>query len=83
MAVLDVALRHFALVDLHFGWEIRAECLLQQRITFVFFVSQDARSDVELSCFARLDNQNSATFLCYSSAEGETMVITIGLLVRY
>ena len=51
MAVLDIILRHFTFIDLHFlSEEIRTECLLQQRITFVFFVGEDAQYCASLPC---------------------------------
>lgn len=43
MVASDVVLGHFALVfDLPFSEEIRGVALLQERITFIFFVREDA-----------------------------------------
>ena len=45
MAVLNVVLRHLALVDLHLlGQEIRAEGLLQQCVALVLFIGKDAQN---------------------------------------
>ena len=51
MAVFDVVLRHFALVDLHFLSEkIRTEGLLQQCVALVFFVGKDTQNGSWLPC---------------------------------
>ena len=47
VAVLDVVLRHFALVHLvGLRKEVRAECLLQQGVPFVFFVCKNAHDSI-------------------------------------